>query len=73
MSSKEALAHGNTFNISERKFSYSSFESTPVVTLGTTRYQMKGVDIIFPLVPLSILRSICLEATVRNASPAQQP
>ena len=36
--------------------SFVSFPVTkPVVTQGTTGYQMKDMDIIFPLIPLSFL------------------
>ena len=60
---KEALTHGNKSTLGETKFLYQrrpvfvSFPVTkPVVTQGTTtRHQMKDMDIIFPLIPLSYL------------------
>ena len=58
----EALTHGNKSTLSKTKILYQrrpvfvSFPVTkPVVTQGTTRHQMKDMDIIFPLMPLSFL------------------
>ena len=64
---KEALTHGNKSTLSETKVLYQrrpvfvSFPVTkPVVTKGTSRHQMKDIDIIFPLIPLSFLKDDAL-------------
>ena len=60
---KEALTHGNKSTPSKTKVLFQrrpvfvSFPVTkPVVTQGTTRHQMKDMDIIFPLIPCELLQ-----------------
>ena len=54
---KEALTRGNKSTLREKKLYqrqpvFVSFPVTkPVVTQGTTWYQMKDMDIIFPMIP----------------------
>ena len=60
----EASTYGNPSSFLQeevfvqQRASFVSFPVTkPVVTQGTTRHQMKDMNIIFPLIPLNFLRS----------------
>ena len=47
---------------------HQQFVTKPVVKQVTTRYQMKDMDIIFPLIPISLLKVKCFRKTTASQS-----